>query len=393
MTGGTRWAGVAFGLTLAVLATFEHYKLPPVLPILLERYGYDPKLAGGLMAIYALLGLALSVRAGHALERLGLRLVEAACAAIAVGCALGLAMPESGLVMLAARGFEGLGFTVLAIAGPAIAMRAAAPGQAVFVAGISAAWVPIGQLLANAIAYPFAAAGSWQWVWWVALGAALAVLAWTRAAGPRGFTLSAGAAGTAASAAERRALVLASLVYLLWAGQYISFVGWLNVYLVTGLGLGADQAIGAASLVPFAVLVLNLATGWAMRAGLPLAPVFVGSIAIEAAVWFAVPWLDGAAGLVGLVLYGVCCGMTPVCLFAMPGIVMGHKGAGAAAFGVLMRGRNFGVLAGPLLLPLVVERFGGWDAVWPLYGALTLGAGAGAWLLVRRLVRLGAVTG
>jgi hypothetical protein len=77
----------------------------------------------------------------------------------------------------------------------------------------------------------------------------------------------------------------------------------------------------------------------------------------------------------------------------MPGIVTGRKGAGAAAFGVLMRGRSFGVLAGPLLLPLVVERLGGWDAVWPLYGALTLGAGAGAWLLVRRLVRLGAVTG
>ncbi|MGH6718612.1 MAG: hypothetical protein ACREER_04790, partial [Alphaproteobacteria bacterium] len=57
--------------------------------------------------------------------------------------------------------------------------------------------------------------------------------------------------------------------------------------------------------------------------------------------------------------------------------------------GVLMRGRNVGVLAGPLLLPLVVDGFGGWDAVWPTYGGLTLGAGAGAWLLVRRLARLG----
>ena len=376
-----RWDGVAFGLALSVLATFQQYKLPPVLPILLDRYGYDRVLAGGLMAVYAVCGLALSVRAGRALDRFGLRLVEVACLAFAAGSALGLALPDSGAVMLASRALEGLGYTVLAIAGPAIATRAAAD-HAVLVAGIVAAWVPIGQLLANAIAYPFADAGAWQPVWWAALAATLAVLGWTQTI-RHAFGLGGAAAAAALDPAERRALVLASLVFLVFSGQYIGFMSWLNAYLVEAMGLGAGLAVGAASLAAFFVVVFNVGTGFALRGGLPIGPVFVGSLAAEALTWFAVPWLSGEAGLLTLALYGVACGMTPVCLFAMPALIVGRR-AGATAFGVLMRGRNVGVLVGPLLVPFVAGRVG-WNAVWPLYGGMTLAAAGCAWLLVRRL--------
>ena len=39
-------AGVAFGALLAVLAAYQQFKLPPVLPLLTSQYGHDPRVAG-----------------------------------------------------------------------------------------------------------------------------------------------------------------------------------------------------------------------------------------------------------------------------------------------------------------------------------------------------------
>ena len=57
----TDWTGVAFGTCLACLVAFQQFKLPPVLSVLLADYHWDRTLAGGLMAIYALAGLLLSI--------------------------------------------------------------------------------------------------------------------------------------------------------------------------------------------------------------------------------------------------------------------------------------------------------------------------------------------
>ena len=42
----TNWTAVGFGLALASLAAYQLFKLPPVLPVMLEAYGYDRVLAG-----------------------------------------------------------------------------------------------------------------------------------------------------------------------------------------------------------------------------------------------------------------------------------------------------------------------------------------------------------
>ncbi len=52
-------AGIAFGLAVAAFAAFQQFKLPVVLPVLLERYGYDRVIAGGFMSVFAISGLLL----------------------------------------------------------------------------------------------------------------------------------------------------------------------------------------------------------------------------------------------------------------------------------------------------------------------------------------------
>lgn len=52
----TNWTGVLFGLAIAVVAAFQQFKLPPALPLMIDRYGYDRVLAGGFMSVFALAG-------------------------------------------------------------------------------------------------------------------------------------------------------------------------------------------------------------------------------------------------------------------------------------------------------------------------------------------------
>ena len=144
----------------------------------------------------------------------------------------------------------------------------------------------------------------------------------------------------------------------------------------------------AATAPAAAVLVLCVATGAILRTGVPLAPLFVGSIAVQTVVWFLAPFSSGAVGLVSLVAYGVTAGITPVCLFAMPSAIMGQRRLVAGTFGIVMTGRNLGVLVGPILLAQVVTLAGDWRFVWVTFGGLTLVAAVAAVDLGRRLRRL-----
>ena len=102
------WKGVIFGVGIAAFAAYQQFKLPVVLPVLLERYGYDRVLAGGFMSVYALTGLVLSVWLGGVIERRGaIGPVLIAMGLLAAGSALSLAFPASGMLMLAGRALEG----------------------------------------------------------------------------------------------------------------------------------------------------------------------------------------------------------------------------------------------------------------------------------------------
>ena len=102
-------------------------------------------------------------------------------------------------------------------------------------------------------------------------------------------------------------------------------------------------------------------------------------------VWLLVPILEGrAAGTAALVVYAMAAGITPTCLFAMPGTIFGIKGAGTRAFGVLMTGRNLGVLAGPVLAGGLVATQG-WNAATMTMGGVTAAMTLGALMLHRRL--------
>ncbi len=402
-TPETNWTAVGFGLALASLAAYQLFKLPPALPVMLEAYGYDRVLAGGFMSIFAVAGIALSLRVGNGLRRHGLwPYLIAALALFLGGEIIALLAPESGAAMLAARGLEGLGYTICGIAGPLIANINASPRQLPLVIGLTATWVPVGQLIASLISLPVVAVGQWRPLWWVGVGLTLALAAWglkIHRHGAaywlmgRGGPSAAGGDGLPAPPDEHRALMVAAAIFGIWSGQYIGYMTWLPSFLVEAHGFAPEFAVFAYMTPTALVLVMCLVTGASLRAGAPMIPLMIGSMAVQAALWLAAPvMVSGWLGIASLIAYGVSSGITPVCLFALPSAIMGGERVDGRAFGIVMTGRNMGILVGPILLAQAVAMAADWSLVWPLYGGATIIAAAGTVYLgsLLKQLRIGA---
>lgn len=380
----TRWSGVLLGVGISCHAAYQQFKLPPVLPDLLREFPHDRVVAAGFMSIYALIGLAVSQPLGHWLQgrsqnghNLARGLVIAGLVS-ALGCGIALLWPASGALFLFARGLEGLGFAICAIAGPAIAAQSAAPRDLPVVTGLLAGWIPIGQIVGAWAAW---AVPDWRFPW--ALGLAFAVL----------LTVI-GRFGTAGagddrpretlSGRQKRLLWLGGAVFTLWSAQYFAFMTWLTSYLELRHGLSLRESIGAYLLPVIVLLAFNVITGWLLGRGLPLLPTLITALLSQALVWLAAPLAEGWLGIALLVLYGIGAGVSPTCLFQAPHRIVGGT-ARAGAFGIVMAARNIGVFAGPIILGLLVAGPEDWPLTFALFASIACGAALLAvllWLLI-----------
>lgn len=392
------WKGVGFGLALAVFAAYQQLKLPPVLPILIDTYGFGRTLAGGFISVYALLGLLLSLRLGGIMQRRGMTvLLGVAFSLFAVAAALMMIWPAIGWLFLSARALEGIAFAILAIAGPAICTANAGLRGLALAAALIATWIPLGALIANFLTAVLVDWAGWRSLWAIGIAATGVMAVWTvwirrdptvRFGGDGGGTSDRGA--TPRTDGRRwRAMALAAGLFTLWSVQMFAYLTWLPDYLVQNHG-HAPRMAALVFMVPVAVLtVFNLVAIPILRAGVPVAILLAVAVGIQSGFWLLLPWLGPlSAAIGGLFIFAAAAGIAPTCLFAMPGTIFGVDRAGGRAFGALMTGRNLGVLCGPLLTGAIVELAGGWKPVPLVLGAVGACTFAGALLLHLRLRRL-----
>lgn len=377
----TRIAGVAFGLGLAFLAAYQQFKLPVVLPVLLADYAYDRTLAGGFMSIYAVFGLVLSIPLGRIIQRHGAGLlVLLGLALMVAGNLLTLLVPSSGWLVLTARGLEGVAFAVLAIGGAALANANASRRALPVVAGLMAAWIPVGQLTATVLAPVAVGVASWRLLWHVGIAATLIFFLWTLLNMATGRVLltppvtgnAPPASGADITSWQRRALIITGIIFMLWSGQYFAYMTWLPQYLVEVHGLAVTQAQWGYAIPVTLVMVVCVLTGLLLQRGIPLGTLIVGAMVTQAAVWWLLPVTGaGAGGIASLIVYGAGGGVVPTCLFAMPSVILGGGHGTARALGIIMTGRNMGVLFGPVLVAQAFKWTGSWDLMAPIFGTVT----------------------
>ena len=86
---------------LGFVAAYFQFKVPPVLPVMFDLYGYETFVAGGFMSSFAVAGMLISVRIGQGIRQDGAkRYLFAAFALMLTGTAIGLIWPDSGSIML-----------------------------------------------------------------------------------------------------------------------------------------------------------------------------------------------------------------------------------------------------------------------------------------------------
>lgn len=379
-TAQTNWTGVAYGIVLGFVAAYFQFKVPPVLPVMFDLYAYDTIVAGGFMSIFAVAGMLISVRVGRAIRRDGAqRYLMAAFALMLGGTALGLAVPESGTVMLTSRMIEGLGAAVLAVCMPAFANMSAGPGHLPIVIAAQATWIPVGQLVANIVAQPSVAIDIWQPVWWFGAAATVAVALWTwwivrrgsvpgvaqMRAAPAASTTDVGSAPKTGddplTPREIRALWVAAVLFFLWQAQFMGYFTWLPVYLVDVRAFSADGAVLINQIPVVVLLVFSLVGGMILKTGVGVIKLLTFALALQAVGWAMIPFAGNAAiGLASLVVWGIAAGLTPTSLWALPSTLVGGHRAGTDAFAVVLTGRYLGILAGPLVAAGMFE----WTADW-----------------------------
>jgi len=389
----TDWRQVTFGLALSCFVAFQQFKLPPLLPNLLAEFHYSRPMAAGFMSVYALVGVLASVPMGGWLRRYGYRKgLLGGVLATGLGLLLALALARFAGAMLLARGLEGITYAAFAIAGPAIATQAARIRDLPIVTGLLSGWIPIGQIAAGLLAL---AVPDWQTIWLLALGLTilLAIPSWRHRDHdhrPQPAVTSPPASGKDGSPAASRGLqsanLLSAIVFLLWSTQYFAFMTWLTQFLIERHHLDPRNAV-VVYLIPVVVLLcFSLMTGWALGRGLPLVRSLLVCLILQALVWAAMPVLDGTPGLIALVVYGICAGITPTCLFHLPHVIAARRDktrgrAGPEAFATLMTGRNIGVFLGPILLAGMMSLTGSWNLAAYVIAALTVMSAVVTWRL------------
>ena len=252
---GYAWVILLVVFLASVAAPLNQFKVPPVMPVLIQTFNLDLASAGMMMSIFSITGLLLALPAGFILQRFGPKAAGlVAVGFLVVGAAMGALSGSAGL-LLASRLVEGGGMGLIAVVGPAaIAMWFPAERRGMPM-GLWATWVPLGSVIMYVVAPALTTAYSWQSVWW--LGAAFALLAFVlygvfyRQPGVQGT-------GTAADQAEKppdlrkamanRSIWLLSLEFMCFNAASLAIGTFYPTYLNTVRSYALNSASFAASL-------------------------------------------------------------------------------------------------------------------------------------------------
>ncbi len=385
-TPSRAWLILVVLLLFSVSAPLNQFKVPPIMPLLMDALGLSMGRAGLLMSVYAVTGLLLALPSGFILQRVGSRITGLlAGGSLVVGAALGALSRNTG-VLLASRVIEGIGTSFMAVLAPAIIARWFARDDRGTAMGIWAAWVPVGTAAMLILAPSVGGAWGWRAVWWLGAGYALAVTGLYLLGVGTGRSAPAAAPEARSAPAVGAAEVLRNRdIWLLAAafGAFNAAVIGASTYLPTFLTDERGLTLAQASLlssVPTLITIFSAPGGGLVsdRIGSRKTPFLVGF----ALALLLLP-LPAALGLSGLfvlvVVQGIVFGLIPTNIFAAAVEAAGDEEQSGLAMAMIMVGQNGGMLLGPAVFGGFVEGVGWAGAFASLSVMAALGLATG-WL-------------
>ncbi len=139
------------GITLLLLGgtvSLHQFKVPLNMGDIAALFNISAENATWFMSIFTVIGVFLALPAGSLVAKIGAKnTVMLAGLFAALGSFLG-AFSTNGSIMLASRAIEGIGFAMVAVAGPSTIVSTVAPNKVPGAVGIWACWVPLGNIVA-----------------------------------------------------------------------------------------------------------------------------------------------------------------------------------------------------------------------------------------------------
>jgi predicted MFS family arabinose efflux permease len=364
-------------LLTSIAAPLSQFKVPPVMPLLMDAFRQSASSAGWLMSIFAVTGLLLAFPAGFILQRLGYRLTGfIAISTIILGSILGARSTNLG-TMLFSRLIEGAGMSFMFILAPAIIAIWFTADQRGKAMGIWSVWFPIGSISMFLLAPLISVRWNWQGVWWfgcvytILIGFLFAISIKEVKAG-KNSQRNVSKEYPPAPGDFRRVLAnphlwLLSFLFCCFNTAFIAFVTWIPTFLHVQHGMSLSNASLQLSLIWVSCIVAGPTAGWVSdRIGSRKAIMIWPMILLALLFPFCIGAEAGAFTFL-VITIGFFAGSVPTGIFAGAVEVVGDERLGGITMAVLQIGQNSGMLLGPLLFGWLIDFTGNWaTALWAL---------------------------
>jgi MFS family permease len=370
------WVVLSALFVAAIAVSINQYKVPPVMPVLMEVFGLDLTMANLLMSIFSLSACLLAVPAGIIVHRIGpKRSGLIALAAVVVGAGLG-ALSSGATALLASRTVEGLSFVFMMVVGPAIISLWFSAKERGVPMGVFATWVPVGSVIILNAAPALELALGWQAVWW--FGCLYSVFGFLvfltlvrvpRVAGEgpadpgqrdAALTQSGSAMETVRSALANRNVWLLGLLFFCFTMVFPGFTNNMPTYLHSVRGYSLAQAALIVSVSSLSTIVGCPLMGLLSDRIGSRKRVYTGALLITTVLWLLPYHLTGLAIPLFLAVFGFVGGALPTMIFASLPEVMERPELAGIGMGGVVTLQNLGLLVGPVMFGRIVQVSGSW---------------------------------
>lgn len=352
----------------SIAAPLNQFKVPPIMPFVIEAFELNLGNAGFFMSIFAITGVILALPAGFILQKLGLKttgLIALGC--LVIGSVMG-AFAGSASIMLTSRVIEGVGMGFMTVLAPTAIAVWFPPEKRGLPMGIWASWVPVGTLIMLLIAPSVAQTTGWQMVWWI--GAAFSLIMFVLYAlfvhSPTRMRIQTAGNQGISQPSENKNLWKALgnrdiwLMGVLFACFTFNGLGWSTFY-PTFLASERGFSLTNASLIYSISTVMSIfscliAGSISDRIGSRRLVFTLPAIPLA----FLPPLMYQATGIwipILLVCYGLLICAIPTAVFSAVPEVMDKPHLAGLGLAVITLGQNMGFVFGPAFFGMIASRF------------------------------------
>jgi len=356
---GYRWT--ILGLAWFCIFTFAilYQSIPPILGLLVDNLGITHSQAGGLMSLFALPAIFLSIPGGLLADRYGARVIGGASLLLmALGTAIA-ALAGNYPILALGRLVTGVGTRVMLVVVPQIVTAWFRDREIGLSMGIFNTGMPLGTIISLSFMGMVGLQFGWNGPIWIGLAVSVVVLllylALYRARSGDG-QIEAASPGLVSSLREAGlGIWWVGLAWAFFNAALISFFTYAPDYFVT-LGETVSQAGLQASYPMWGSLILTPVVGILIdRIGGKWLFVTIGCVGI-AVLLYLIPWFTSQVVVISI-LIGVFVAMIPPAIFSSPADLLPERLVGLG-FGIIGTMFGIGVFLGPYVVGILRDISG-----------------------------------